>query len=870
MSLPNSPTQKPSNQFQPGNDTLPSRSNLEGQRVTALIPSLAGSPASSTPASPQGASTDTTHHNFGLVRLWNNLGLRYKLAVIMGLGVAVPVIAVTQTLVMLSSNALQNELETRVRASSQILSDQVQSLENEIFGQASDLSQAFQFDNLNPNNLSQVQSRQQFLSSLLSAPFGNEAGVSFQVIVNAEGKSVAQNIQQLESLTSPLPQGNTVQPAQYKPVKRPLGIGLGDVSIVSSVLSGDRPLKGVELLPGSVLQRLGIAEQANIGLKTQNTDGLPDARKPFPPGTFNVDQGKAGLVVMAVYPIKINGKVAGAAIVGTMLNRNPVLVDSVRSKADLDVATLFAQDWRITTNVPTTNGQERAVGTRLARSVADVVLNQNKPFVGPTEILGKPYITTYLPFYDYQQQINPEQVKPVGIAFTGVERAKVYGVVQQATLLGYGVGGTVLLLAIALLLPVSGSFVKPLLQLSSFARKVGEGDVSSRLGATGRRDEIGVLTQEMNQMVASLEQGIVEREKLTQEQFAAQAAFAEQQTENAKKQLEAKEFLQNRALELLIEVAPLRRGDLTIRANVTDDEIGTIADSYNATIQSLRKLVTQVQQAAGEVSQTAGVNEGSVQALATDALLQSEAMQATLIRITEMTHSIQTVAQSAQSAEQAVQLANQTVNQGDAAMNRTVAGILTIRETVADTAKKVQQLGESSQKISKVVKLIGNFAAQTNLLALKASIEAARAGDEGRGFVVLADEVRSLAQQSAKATEEIEQLVTSIQIETNQVAVAMAAGTEQVATGTKLVEETRQSLNQIAQASDQIAALVKAIALAAVAQSQASTEVSATITDVAAITDTTSDRANQVLISFQDLLKVAQELQTTVSQFKLS
>ncbi len=353
-------------------------------------------------------------------------------------------------------------------------------------------------------------------------------------------------------------------------------------------------------------------------------------------------------------------------------------------------------------------------------------------------------------------------------------------------------------------------------------------------------------------------------------QLALQVGNALDRAALIEQQQAGKELLQNRALELLMEVGPLRQGDLTVRANVTEDEIGTIADSYNATINSLSKLVKQVQQAAGQVAQTADSSEEAVQDLSQDAIQQAGAIKAVLKQISDMTQSIQTVAQSAQAAEQAVQVAGQTVSQGDAAMNRTVEGILAIRETVADTGKKVQQLGESSQKISKVVKLIGNFAAQTNLLALKASIEAARAGDEGRGFVVLADEVRSLAQQSAKATEEIEQLVTSIQVETNQVAAAMAAGTQQVVIGTQLVEETRQSLTQIAQASDQITALVQAIAQAAVAQSQASTSVSATITDVATITNTTSDRATQVLDSFQDLLKVAQELQTTVSQFKLS
>ncbi|MBW4553717.1 MAG: HAMP domain-containing protein [Aphanocapsa sp. GSE-SYN-MK-11-07L] len=410
---------------------------------------------------------------------------------------------------------------------------------------------------------------------------------------------------------------------------------------------------------------------------------------------------------------------------------------------------------------------------------------------------------------------------------------------------------------------------QPLNTLAVAAEQVAEGNLDVQAEVKGAA-ESQTLALSFNNLVERVKTLLQSQEQAAKEQLAAQSAITEQQMANARKELEAKEFLQNRALELLIEVGPLRRGDLTIRANVTEDEIGTIADSYNATIESLRKLVRQVQLAAGEVSQTADSNEVSVQALTADAVQQSQAMQAALKQIAQMTKSIQTVAQSAQSAEQAVQLASQTVSEGDIAMNRTVEGILTIRETVADTAKKVKQLGESSQKISKVVSLIGGFASQTNLLALNASIEAAHAGEEGRGFAVVADEVRSLARQSAKATAEIEQLVANIQTETNEVVTAMEAGTQQVVAGTQLVEETRQSLAKVAQASDQITALVQAIAQAAVSQTQASSLVSETITDVAGIADNTSTRATQVLGSFQDLLKVAQDLQATVSQFKLS
>jgi methyl-accepting chemotaxis protein PixJ len=352
-------------------------------------------------------------------------------------------------------------------------------------------------------------------------------------------------------------------------------------------------------------------------------------------------------------------------------------------------------------------------------------------------------------------------------------------------------------------------------------------------------------------------------------QVAIQVGLAVNFATQIDQQRVPKEQLQRRALELLMEVDPVREGDLTIRAQVTDDEIGTIADSYNATIESLRRIVLQVQAASQQVTDTTSQNELSVQGLAAEAQRQVGEITTALERLETMGESIRAVASNAQAAEAAMQQAGQTVRTGEVAMNRTVEGILELRETVTETAQKMQRLGESSQKISKIVSLIGRFAAQTHLLALKASIEAARSGEEGRGFAVIADEVRALAAQSAEATAEIETLVGTIQAETQQVVSAMQAGTQQALTGTKLVEETRQSLNQIVAASTQIDRLVEAIAQATVEQSQASTTVTQTMVEVAGIAQQTSQSATQVSTSFRQLLAVAQELQEGVGQFKL-
>ncbi|MEM9274657.1 MAG: methyl-accepting chemotaxis protein [Cyanobacteria bacterium P01_F01_bin.143] len=348
------------------------------------------------------------------------------------------------------------------------------------------------------------------------------------------------------------------------------------------------------------------------------------------------------------------------------------------------------------------------------------------------------------------------------------------------------------------------------------------------------------------------------------------AELLEKQKQSQEKERQAKENLQRRALELLMEVDPVSQGDLTIRAQIKEDEIGTIADSYNSTIESLRKLVTQVQTAAALVSTTTSAKETSIQELSQGASEQTQEIAKALGRIQAMTNSIQVVATNAEAAEKAVRLASDTVQAGDEVMNRTVDGFSAIRETVAETAKKVKRLGESSQKISRVVNLISSFADQTNLLALNASIEAAHAGEEGRGFAVVAEEVRSLARQSAEATADIESLVAEIQAETNEVVAAMESGTEQVVAGTKLVDETRASLNQIAQVSSQLDELVIAIAQATVEQSKDSEVVSHTMEQVAAVSEKTATEALQVSDSFKELLTVAQELQASVSKFKVN
>ncbi|MGG6237684.1 methyl-accepting chemotaxis protein [Nodosilinea sp. AN01ver1] len=337
----------------------------------------------------------------------------------------------------------------------------------------------------------------------------------------------------------------------------------------------------------------------------------------------------------------------------------------------------------------------------------------------------------------------------------------------------------------------------------------------------------------------------------------------------AQEQEQAKEDLQRQVIRLLDDVEGAARGDLTVQAEVTADVLGAVADSFNLTIQNLREIVEQVSVAARQVSKGSTENEIFARSLSADALRQAEELAVTLNSVQVMTDSIQRVAESAREAEEVARTASSTALKGGESVERTVAGILEIRETVAETTRKVKRLAESSQEISKIVALISQIASRTNLLALNASIEAARAGEAGRGFAIVADEVRQLADRAAKASKEIEQIVLQIQSETGGVMTAMEEGTQQVIEGTRLAEQAKRSLEDIIQVSNRIDVLVRSITADTVEQTETSRAVAQVMQSVELTAQETSQEAQRVSGSLQNLVGVARDLLTSVERFKV-
>ncbi|MEM9804243.1 MAG: methyl-accepting chemotaxis protein [Cyanobacteria bacterium P01_D01_bin.56] len=425
-----------------------------------------------------------------------------------------------------------------------------------------------------------------------------------------------------------------------------------------------------------------------------------------------------------------------------------------------------------------------------------------------------------------------------------------------------GTGITVLLVA-AISTLVATRATLPIIQITDSVKRLGQGDFGVRIKAQGE-DEIAQLGANINVMAGQIQTLLVKQEEAVQQQLTAQA-----QVERAEEERQRSEVLQRELVQLLNEMEEASNGNLTVRTELTAGEIGILGDVFNAIIENLRQIVVQVKQATGQVNTSIDQSEGAIQQLADEALAQMDEITNTLNSVEQMSHSIQEVANNARQAAEVAQLASNAAQNSGTAMDRTVDSILDLRSTVAETGKKVKQLGEASQQISQVVSLINEIAMKTNLLAVNASIEAAHAGEEGQGFAVVASEVGQLAEQSAAATKEIEQIVKNIQMGTRDVVEAMERGTTQVVEGTQLVQETKQGLGQIVEISQQIDLLLQSISKATVSQAETSQTVTQLMQQITEASKRTSDSSRQVAGTLQNTVTVARQLESAVDQFKV-
>jgi twitching motility protein PilJ len=326
---------------------------------------------------------------------------------------------------------------------------------------------------------------------------------------------------------------------------------------------------------------------------------------------------------------------------------------------------------------------------------------------------------------------------------------------------------------------------------------------------------------------------------------------------------------QDAILRLLDEIGNLASGDLTVRARVTEDVTGAIADSINYTIDELRRLVTGITGAAQQVTSATQEAQAVTGQLLQAAQKQAAEIQGTGQSVAQMTTSMHEVSKSANDSASVARTSLSAAEKGAQAVHNAIRGMNDIREQIQETSKRIKRLGESSQEIGEIVQLISDITEQTNVLALNAAIQAASAGEAGRGFTVVAEEVQRLAERSAEATKHIGAIVKSIQRDTQDAVEAMERSTRGVVDGTRTADEAGEALREIEQISNRLAELIGGISTSTEQQAASAARVAANMKAILAITQLTTEGTKKTAASAARLTTLAEGLKSSVSGFKL-
>ncbi len=326
---------------------------------------------------------------------------------------------------------------------------------------------------------------------------------------------------------------------------------------------------------------------------------------------------------------------------------------------------------------------------------------------------------------------------------------------------------------------------------------------------------------------------------------------------------------QEAILRLLNEMGNLADGDLTVQASVTEDVTGAIADSINFTIEELRTLVRGINSATDQVTRATQETQAISNRLYEASQRQNKEIQQASASVLQMAQSISEVAQNASQSAKVAQQSLAAAEKGGHAVQNQIAGMNEIRTQIQETSKRIKRLGESSLEIGEIVELISDITEQTNVLALNAAIQAASAGEAGRGFTVVAEEVQRLAERSGEATKQIEAIVKTIQADTQDAVAAMEKSTVGVVEGTKLSDAAGQALSEIQRVSRDLAELIARISSQTQMQSASVNDVTRGMQGILKITEETTESSKQTSVSISQLTKLAAELRSSVAGFKV-
>ena len=408
------------------------------------------------------------------------------------------------------------------------------------------------------------------------------------------------------------------------------------------------------------------------------------------------------------------------------------------------------------------------------------------------------------------------------------------------SILYVGAGG-LLVLAI-LTIVIVAMIIAPVRDLMEVSEALGRGDLTKKANVKSS-DELGQLGTTLNTTIDRL-QGLVQTES-------------------------DRDKMQHQVMDLLSIVSGAAEGDLTVKAEVTADALGSVADAFNLMINGLTALVSQASDVASEIQHSTSDILKASERMRQGAEQQTVQIQGASGAVNDMSHTIQRMAENAEAATQASLRATQAAVKGGTSVAETIKGMQRIRAAVQTTGKKIKGLGERSLEIGAIIEVINEIATQTNLLALNAAIEAARAGEQGRGFAVVADEVRKLAERAARATKDITSLIKGIQVETSEAVTVMEEGTREVEEGTKLADQAGAALREIEQIVKQTSGLVTDITNSAVNQVKVSEGIVTSMDNISKLTQETTIGVRDTVETISKLAELSTRLTVAIGRFKL-